>query len=143
MEAQGLSICYTASGPSEPPWDFEKQVFEIIVEYLDPEKEMSPRSAAIRIDSLTPWNQERLKVALVYKNADMLLVEAWGFFIGIAKQIPYNHPAQGQLVDLVVELANMPYVKDEAGKVSIDYLSYNPLSQLFYPHGCVVGSIPF
>lgn len=121
METPPLALRLASLEEDAEPWIIEKQMFEMLVGYLDPDKDVSAKTAAIALNKLAPMHREVNDDDEVETPASFLL-ETWGIFIKIAKQIKYNHPAQGRLVDLIVELTKLPPVTVEIWGVSTDSL---------------------
>ena len=118
MDAPPLNI-HLASLDDPEPWVIEQQMFDILVEYLDPNKDVSPVSAAQAFNKLAPPNRE-VRDAEEVEGTDSFLLETWGNFLIIAKQIDHSHPAQDRLVNLMIELGKLPPVEVEISGVSLD-----------------------
>ncbi|EAL91609.1 hypothetical protein KXW98_007937 [Aspergillus fumigatus] len=95
-----LSLEYRAEHSSP-----ELHVFNILNDYLQPSSTTPPSEAAQSIHALTP------KAASTQEDSSDLegfLWSTWGSIIKVAKQIPYNHPSQDRLVDLIHALTKLP-----------------------------------
>ena len=118
MNAPPLNI-HLESLDDPEPWIIEKQMFDILVEYLDPSKGVTAVAAAHAFDKLAPMNREVSEDEEVEEPVSFLL-ETWGNLIIIAKQIDHDHLAQARLTNLMVELTKLPPIIVEISGVSIN-----------------------
>ncbi|KAF8850064.1 hypothetical protein BDZ45DRAFT_633469 [Acephala macrosclerotiorum] len=91
----------------EDPWIIEQKTFEIMDDYLQPDSATSAARAASAIDDLIPTKRELVDGEKV-ESAESFLLETWGTFIEIAKQIPDSHPSQLRLAQLIKALTQLP-----------------------------------
>lgn len=73
--------------------------FKIMDGYLQPSTATSAADAARAASELAPKSEEGM---------EDFLWTFWRDFIGVAEQIPYDHPAQDQLARVVRELSLLP-----------------------------------
>ncbi len=99
-----LSLHHETHGGGEP-WIIELHVFDILNEYLQPSSATSPTAAAQKIDSLFPLNREEQGKK---EEPESFLWEIWELFGRVAQQIPWKHPSQDRLAELVKALCDLP-----------------------------------
>ncbi|KAK2875606.1 hypothetical protein FQN49_001566 [Arthroderma sp. PD_2] len=98
------------------PWIVHQKLFDVLNEYLQPSSSTGSPSAAKVIDSLTPNKRQGLDPsddAKPKEECESFLLETWGTFIEIARQIPSEHASQDRLVDLVKALSELPSTSAE------------------------------
>ena len=97
----------------DDPWEVVVKAFEIISPYLQPGSTASAASTATQIDALTPGKRQSGNEEV--EESSSFLLEFWEVFLGIAKQLPYDHPSQDRLVDLAKELTRLATPSSEVG----------------------------
>ncbi|KAF3479836.1 uncharacterized protein GIQ15_06812 [Arthroderma uncinatum] len=111
------------------PWIVHQKLFDILNEYLQPTSSTISSAAAKEIDSLTPKKRQGLGSsddAKPKEDYESFLMETWGTFIEIARQIPSEHASQDRLVELVKALSELPATNAEIWGLCI--LTYIPLA---------------
>lgn len=94
----------------EDPWIIEQKTFNIMADYLQPDSATSTAMTAAALDTLTPMKRHLLEAERT-ESPESFMLETWGTFIEIAKQIPSDHPSQMRLVHLVKELTILPLTR--------------------------------
>lgn len=100
----------------DDPWIIEQKTFDILNDYLQPDSATSAITAAKDLDALTPMKRETLSNEAV-EHPESFLLEIWGTFITIVKQIPHNHQSQGRMIELMEELIELPPTEVEIWEV--------------------------
>ncbi|KAI2611287.1 uncharacterized protein GGS25DRAFT_189235 [Hypoxylon fragiforme] len=78
-------------------------VFNIFQAHLQPANNLSASQAALSLANLAPKPNDGEKTL-----SDGFFFELWNSVIGVAEQIPHDHPAQDQLVKVMRELTLLP-----------------------------------
>ncbi|KAK4183574.1 hypothetical protein QBC35DRAFT_542855 [Podospora australis] len=94
------------------PWIIEQKTFAILQEFLQVESNTSAADAAIALDDLTPMKR-KARGETGTEHPESFLLETWGTFIEIAKQIAHDHASQDKLVQLLQELTLLPSTEVE------------------------------
>ncbi|OQV10035.1 hypothetical protein CLAIMM_14090 [Cladophialophora immunda] len=87
-------------------WIVTDTIFNIIVAYVQPSSPASALDTAVILDSLTP-SKRRLVEGEKAEQPGSFLLEFWETFLCLAQQVPYDHPSQERLVQLVMELQSL------------------------------------
>jgi len=90
------------SRDDESSLETDKRVFAILNAYIQSSSSVKAIAAAQDIDSLYPTDPATKTID--YTSFEHL----WELFVGVAEQIPWNHPAQDKLVDLLKALRDLP-----------------------------------
>ncbi|KAF8803326.1 hypothetical protein BYT27DRAFT_7340991 [Phlegmacium glaucopus] len=72
-----------------------------------PNATLSPTNAAQEIDKLFPLNRPR-EEDRESEGPESFLFEMWGVVTSVAEQIPWNHPGQTRLVEVIQALKDLP-----------------------------------
>lgn len=78
-------------------------VFNIFQAHLQPANNLSASQAALSLANLAPKPNDGEKTL-----SDGFFFELWNSVIGVAEQIPHDHPAQDSLVKVMRELTLLP-----------------------------------
>jgi hypothetical protein len=100
----------------DDPWIIEQKTFDILNDYLQPDSATSATTAARDLDALTPMKRETLGSENV-EHPESFLLETWGTFIAIVKQIPHDHQSQARMIQLMEELIVLPPTEVEIWEV--------------------------
>ena len=113
----------------DEPWVINQRIFYILNTYLQPNARLSPVNAAQEIDKLFPLNRPREEDK---ENEDpaIFLFEMWDVVVSLAEQIPWNHPGQNRLVELIQALRDLPEPKTVELKNWDDQVVYSDLPLL-------------
>lgn len=95
------------------PWAVAKQAFNLISDYVQPGSPISPGQAALQLNSLSP-GQRALQDGEEAEEPASFLLEFWETLISVARQVPFDHPSQERLVELVAGLNELASESDEA-----------------------------
>jgi len=95
------------SSDNEQPWVINQRIFHILNTYLQPNATLSPTNAAQEIDKLFPLNRPR-EEDRENEGPESFLFEMWGVVISVAEQIPWKHPGQTRLVEVIQALRDLP-----------------------------------
>lgn len=95
------------------PWIVAKQDFDLISDYVQPESLICPGRVAQQLNSLSPGQRVLQDGEEAEEPASFLLV-FWETLVSIARQIPFDHPSQECLVELVVSLDKLSSESDVA-----------------------------
>lgn len=93
----------------------QENVFDIFNDYLRPGSSVSAAQTATAISQLAPKPSEGETTLDV---DDGFFFGLWESVIGVAEQIPHDHPAQDKLVRAVRELSLLPKSGTTAWEVS-------------------------
>ena len=90
----------------DDPWIIEQKMFNLLNDYLQPASTISALHTAQALDSLFPTHRsdEDQPQGEPREPPESFLMHMWPLFLNIATQIPYNHPAQDKLAELVMTL---------------------------------------
>ncbi|KXJ88603.1 hypothetical protein Micbo1qcDRAFT_18230 [Microdochium bolleyi] len=110
-----MSADLAVSLRDDEPWHVSQKVFDIISTYIQNDDQSDPAESAKELDKLTPGNRALQEIEPVESYLSFLL-EFWEVFLKIARQVPHDHPAQNQLVRLVVELKGLPTTDVESDR---------------------------
>ena len=99
----------------DDPWIIEQKTFDILNDYLQPDSRTSATAAAKDLDALTPMKREALDEKA--EHPESFLLETWGTFIAIVKQIPSDHQSQDRMIQMMKELIVLPPNEVEIWKV--------------------------
>jgi hypothetical protein len=121
---------YLKSLKDPDPWIIEQKVFDVLNHYLQPDSTVSPESAAMAIDNLTPMKRRAVQEAEDVGEPESFLLELSGIFIEIAKQIPHDHPSQERYIQFFKYLSSLPPTTVTANDVR--KIRSQLLSQLVY-----------
>ena len=100
---------YLKSLKEPDPWIIEQKVFDVLNHYLQPDSTVSPESAAMAIDNLTPMKRRAVQEAGEnVEEPESFLLELSSIFIEIAKQIPHDHPSQERYIQFFKYLSSLP-----------------------------------
>ena len=89
------------------PWIINQRIFDILNMYLQPNATLSPTTAAQEIDKLFPLNRPR-EEDKENEEPESFLWEMWGVVVSVAEQIPWEHPGQTRLVEVIQALNDLP-----------------------------------
>jgi hypothetical protein len=101
----------------DDPWIIEQKTFDILNDYLQPYSTISAVTAAIALDDLNPM--KRKESGEEVEAIESFLLETWGTFIEIAKQIPRDHSSQERFIDLIEVLTHLPLISVTVWKIRI------------------------
>ena len=92
------------SPDNEEPWVINQRLFNTLNSYIQPNATLSAANAAQEIDKLFPPNRPR------EEDEDTVgyLFEMWRVVISVAEQIPWKHPGQAGLVEVIQALKDLP-----------------------------------
>ena len=88
--------------------DIEPKIFAILNVYLQPSSQVS---AVIAVQEITQFysTDPALQQPGTHNNeAHIFLLQLWVLFIKIIEQIPWHHPSQDKLVELMKAIHNLP-----------------------------------
>lgn len=94
-------------------WLVAKQAFDRISDYVQPDSPITPDQVAHQLNSLTP-GQRVLQDGEEAEDPISFLLEFWEIFVTIARQVPYDHPSQERLVELITGLGELASQSDQA-----------------------------
>ena len=111
------------------PWIINQKIFNILNTYLQPNADQTPANAAQEIGKLSPLKRPREEDK---ENEDpaIFLFEMWDVVVSLAEQIPWNHPGQNRLVELIQALRDLPEPKTVELKNWDDQVVYSDLPLL-------------
>lgn len=95
------------------PWIVAKQAFDLLSDYIQPDSPISPGQVAAQLNSLSP-GQRVLQDGEEAEEPASFLLEFWETLVSVARQVPFDHPSQQRLVELVVSLEELASESDEA-----------------------------
>lgn len=95
------------------PWVVAKQAFDLISDYVQPDSPISPGQAALQLNGLSP-GQRPLQEREEAEEPASFLLEFWETLMSVARQVPFDHPSQDRLVELVAGLSELSSESDEA-----------------------------
>ncbi|KAJ5446879.1 hypothetical protein N7445_001700 [Penicillium cf. griseofulvum] len=98
-----------ASLEDDDPWIVEQKYFMILNNSLQPSSQVLAAEAAARINELTPMNREANGEEA--EEPESWCLEFWGTINELVKQIPYDHPSQDKMVEIIKELKALPGVE--------------------------------
>ena len=89
------------------PWIINQRIFDILNMYLQPNATLSPVNVAQEIDKLSPLNRPKENDE-ENEDPESFLFEMWEVVISVADQIPWKHPGQIRLVEVIQALKDLP-----------------------------------
>lgn len=92
---------------NDDPWHIEQETFTILNFYLQLKSAITAATAVAALDVHSPMKREAQPGEEV-EVAESFLMETYSTFIGIARQIPHDHPSQDRLVELIKALTELP-----------------------------------
>jgi len=95
------------SSVNKQPWVINQRIFHILNTYLQPNATLLLTNATQEIDKLFLLNHPREEDR---ENEDLesFLFKMWGVIISVAEQIPWKHPGQTRLVEVILALKDLP-----------------------------------
>ena len=106
--ADSTPLDLVLESPDNDPWIINERLFHILNTYLHPNATLSPANAAQEIDKLFPLNRPKEKENEDNEGPESFLWELWEVVISVAQQIPWRHPGQTRLVELIQALRDLP-----------------------------------
>ena len=104
--ASRLELEYRDRDP-EDAWHVPHKIFHTIAAYVQPDSPASAAETAAALDAISPVKR-RLDPGEIAEWPWAFLDEFWDTFLSLAQQVPYDHPSQERLVELVQELPKLP-----------------------------------
>ncbi|KXG52508.1 uncharacterized protein PGRI_087920 [Penicillium griseofulvum] len=100
---------HLASLDDDDPWIVEQKYFAILDNSLQPDSQVSAAEAATGLNELTPMNRKANGEEA--EEPVSWCLEFWGTINELVKQIPYDHPSQDKMVEIIQELKALPGVE--------------------------------
>ena len=88
--------------------DIEPKICAILDAYLQPSSEVSAAIAAQEITQFYPTDPALQQPGTHDNEAHIFLLRLWELFIKIVEQIPWQHPSQDKLVELMKAIRDLP-----------------------------------
>ena len=92
---------------NDEPSVINQKIFDILNTCLQPNATLSPETAAQEIDKLFPLNRPR-EGDKENEGPESFLWEMWGVIISVVEQIPWKHPGQIRLIEVIRALKDIP-----------------------------------
>ena len=108
--ADSTPLNLVLESPVNEPGVISKRLFHILNTYIQPNATLSPANAAQEIDKLFPLNRPKDEGSHGRKNEEpgSFLWKMWRIVISVAQQIPWRHPGQTRLIELIQALEDLP-----------------------------------
>lgn len=94
------------------PWIVAKQAFDLISDFVQSDNSISSGQVASQLTYLSP-RQRVLQDGEEAEEPASFLLEFWETLVYIARQVPFDHPSQERLVELVVSLEKLSSESDQ------------------------------
>ncbi|KAF9218234.1 hypothetical protein BS17DRAFT_638966, partial [Gyrodon lividus] len=110
-----LSLRIESNGDGDP-WIIEQRMFDVLDDFLQPFSAMSPTAAAAQLNLCFPLYRaddddvrgESEGAGTGKEDSESFLWEMWGLILKVARQVPYRHPSQDRLAELIKALTDLP-----------------------------------
>ena len=105
--ATSIPLNLVLQSSDNEPWIINQKIFYILNTYLQPNADQTPANAAQEIGRLSPLKRPR-EEDKENEEPESFLFEMWEVVVSVAEQIPWKHPGQSRLVELIQALRDSP-----------------------------------